>query len=543
MFSLLAPRFLRKLLARTHGSSIKTRTKPSSLRMESLEDRTVPSATWNVTPSNYEADIAAAHSGDTIQFGPGTYTQNIVVTQSNLTLLGNSCNPSSVVIAPSTVTTPSQISGSVSSIGDAAIDIYGQNDVVRYVTVNGQNSPGNMWVGIRVIEGGSATITNNVVENITKAANSNSNIGIDIGVSQLGGTAGSGTGRVNFNTITGYAGAGVLVDGTGANAQVSSNTITGRGTGNSLTEFGIQVSNGAGANVQNNTISGNTYSSSAGSSAGIWFYAVSGKNEVAALNCVYGNSDGILVQDSTGSCSASIQIVNNTVTGNIGFAGIDVLASTYVLVDANLVANNLTSNGIALGDTSNVTVSSNDIHCNGTFGSNSSETDGIYDYAGTGDQIICNISYSNSGNGINLNYTTGDSVFNNETWSNSLSGIQDYAGTNDAIWLGDSVVNDSDGIFLDLTYGDTVVGNVLALNGGYGLHLVGATNTFIANNLVIANGQGSIYIDSSSSGTTLINNWTSSPPVNDGTAGASGTSHSLSCAFSDADNFIFGLCN
>lgn len=548
MLAYFAPRFLRKLFARTPvSSSIRPRTKRSALRMESLEDRTNPSTTWNVTPSTYIADIAAAKPGDTVQFtgSDGPYTQAIVVNTNNLTLLGGT----GVVIEPSSVTVPS----SLSSVGGAAIDLYGQNDVVRYFTVNGQDANGTLWSGIRVIENGSATITNNTVENITNASNPIFDIGIQIGSHLLsGGTTGYATAKVNSNTIETYAGAGLLVDGSGAIATVVNNTITGRGTGNNgVSEYGVQLSYNASARVQGNTITGNTISGNTTAapapnnppvtSAGIFVFDESGHNVVIALNYLSGNDDGVLVQASDASaCSGGIQIVNNTITGNFGFAGIYVLSSNNVLVAANLVYDNLTYNGIALVDTDNVTVESNDVYSNGT---STSATDGIYDEYGTSDAIDCNNSYSNTGNGINLNYTKGDSIFNNLTWSNSLNGIQDYEGANDAIWLGDAVINEANGIYLDETTGDTVVGNVLAFNGEWGLEVQGCTNTFIAENLVVDNSAGSIYITSTSSGTTMINNWTSSPPVKDGTSGVGGTSNAFTCAFSDADAAVASLCN
>jgi parallel beta-helix repeat protein len=94
---------------------------------------------------------------------------------------------------------------------------------------------------------------------------------------------------------------------------------------------------------------------------------------------------------------------------------------------------------------------------------------------------------------------------------------------------------------LNGTNGDTVVGNALDFNSMYGLYLMGAKNTFVADNLVVGNGEGSIYIDSASTGTTLINNWTSTPPVKDGTSGATGSSNTFGCATSNSDSACNGL--
>jgi parallel beta-helix repeat protein len=536
---------LKKFLSPKKTSPIRRRNMPA-FRVESLEDRIVPT-TLSVgsghTYSTISAALAAAPANAAIDIYPGTYNETLTVSKSGITLYGEG---SGVVIQPTAV---SQIPlSSTVNVGGAAINITGSNVVVNGLTVDGSKANSNLWFGI-LVDGGTATIKNNIVENIVNPSATNVDVGIQIGTSsaEVGATT-SATAKVNNNIVKAYAGAGIVVDGGQASASIQGNTITGQGTSNNgVVEYGVQVSNGATARVQSNTISENTLLGKAGApnnpaptSAGVFIFNDSGKNTVVALNSVTMNDDGILVQSSNGSGCNGVQIVNNDVHQNYGYAGIFILSSNNVEVSCNDVSNNLTYNGIALNYSSNVLVSSNDIYNNGVAGSG---TDGIYDQNGSGNQILANNSYGNTGNGINIVSSSGDNLFNNVTWNNALSGIQDYQGTNDAVWLGDSVTNDSDGIFLYQTTGDTVVGNVLALNGGYGLHLEGAKNTFVAENLVVANGQGSIYIDSTSSGTVLINNWTSSPPIKDGSSGMNGSSNSFNCSFADADNACSGLCD
>lgn len=535
MFFALA---LRKLFQK---SPVRRREKQTRLRIEALEDRTVP-ATWNVGTSNYLSTISSSvHSGDTIQFAPGTYTQQIVLTQNNVTLLGGT----GVILAPSSVA-PATVSGK-SIGGGAAIQISGTNDVVSGFTVTGANANSSMWFGILVYNGGSATVKNNVVESLLNqtAYLAGADVGIQVGTSaaEVGYTS-AGTAKVDNNTIQSYAGAGVEVDGSQADAIIQGNTIAGS-TG--YVDYGVQVSNGASARVQLNSISGNIAPGSSPapsnpvtSSAGIFFYNDSGHQCVAALNTITGNDDGVLVQGSSGSCFSGIQIVNNTISCNIGYAGIFVMSSSNIEVTANCVSGNTTYNGIALNGTTGVLVSSNDVSGTGTC---TSQSDGIYDQGGTNDQIFANNSFSNSGNGINLNGTSSDELYNNVTWANTMNGIQDIGGSSDAIWLGSSVVNSENGILLNGTSSDTVVGDVLFANGQYGLKIIGASNTFVANNLVVGNNSGQIYTDCTDSGTVLINNWTGSAPVKDGTSGVSGSSNAYTNSFADADNACSGLCN
>lgn len=538
---------LKTFLSPKKHKTIRRQAIRPDFRVESLEDRTVPT-TLSVGAGHTYSTIAAAltaatqYSNPTIDIYPGVYTQALTISQSGVSLVGQG---SGVIVQPTTV---SSLTLSGVNVGGAAIDLYGDNEVVSGITVDGSKFTGtNLAAGIRVIENGSATIKNNTVENITDAG-VNANIGIQVGDSLVSGSAGGGTAKVNNNTIFNYAGAGVLVDGSFSSATVEGNTITGLGTANNgIVEYGIQVSNASTSRVQGNTVSENTLLGQAGApnsptptSAGIFVFNDSGKNTVVALNSVSMNDDGILIENSNASnCGYGIQVVNNSVTGNYGYAGIFVLSSNNVEVSCNNVSNNLTYNGIALNYSDNVQVNSNDVYSNGVSGSG---TDGIYDLDGTSNDIVANNSYANTGNGINVQLCTSDNMFNNVTWNNTLCGVQDLNGTNDAVWLGDSVVNDSDGIYLNGTTGDTVVGNLVALNGGYGIHVVGATNTFIAENLLVDNDAGAIMV-TGSTGTVSIANWTISPPTKDGTSGCNGSSNSFNNAIADADSACAGLCN
>lgn len=465
-------------------------------------------ASYDFTTISAALAAAAAnpklYPNPTIDVYPGTYQETVKVTENGVTLDAEG-NPGAVVIQPLTVT-PIALTGV--NVGGATIDISGNNDVVNGFTVDGsKDTDGNLWEGILVLGGGSATISNNTVEGIVNASNPNFNIGIDIGISQVSGSQGGGTAKVIDNRVTGYAGAGVLVDGPDSTARVQGNTITGRGVANNgITEYGVQVSNGATAQVQGNTISGNTLEGSAGDppndppivSAGIFIYNDGSENTSASGNTISGNDDGILVQASTGTRFSSIEIANNSIQHNYGYAGIFVLSSSNVQVSGNTVANNITFNGIALNDSNNVVIQCNTVSGNGVA---SSETDGIYDYIGNSNQILNNSSYSNSGNGINLQSSSNDTLVGNATKGNTLNGVQDLDGTKDIITLGISSSNTQDGILLDGTNGDTIAGYLLVYNGESGIQLEDAQHTLIALTASYGNTSGSISSDSQSSNT------------------------------------------
>jgi parallel beta-helix repeat protein len=510
------------------------------LRLESLEDRAVP-ATFTVNPGgSIQAALnaaAASPGADTVLVNAGTYTEALTINDSSPVTL--TANGAVTLRSPATLTS---VTLGSDNVGAALIDIYSSKVTVDSLTVDGANAPSNLSAGIRVIEGGSATIKNNTVANLNTTADQAFGIGIQVGSSRGGGSA--GTAKVNNNTIFGYFGAGVLVDGSLASASVKGNTITGRGTANNgISQYGVQVSRGATSRVENNTISGNDIdgavpggSNPNPTSAGIFFYQDSAKHSVAARNNISGNDDGILVQESNGTSAGAIEVVNNDVHDNNGYAGIVVQLSSYVEVENNDVFNNTSFNGIALDRSNYCNVENNDIH-------NNVNADGIYVFQGNNNTLNCNDSFSNGFNGIFLEQSTNNLVWNNSTHGNAQNGIKVLGGSSNDLWLGDSVNNIQDGILLQDTTGNTVVGNALLSNGGYGLRLVNAHNTFIAFNLITGNNAGAIFIDSNSTGTVQIDNRTDTPPSKEGTTGSAGTSSHYTCAHANADDDVAGLDN
>jgi parallel beta-helix repeat protein len=395
------------------ASSTASRRAPHrQLRLEALEERWCP-ATLTVgsgqTYPTINAALSASSKGDTIKVFPGTYTEQLSITNSNITLTGVTVNGASPTIqSPASVTT-------VSNIGGALIDITVTGFTVNGFTINGAtNTDGNLYSGVRVRGSGSATISGDTITGLTTANNQQFGIGVQVGTHRGGGAA---TATVTGDTIKNYAGAGVLVDGGKASATVTGNTITGRGAGNNgETEYGVQVSLGATGDIESNSISGN---SNGNNSGGIYFFQDGGVNSVAKRNTVSGNDVGIWLDTSSATSGGKIQVVQNTVTGNTGFAGILDQSSDGVLIQSNTANNNNTSNGIALANASNVQVTGNTVDNNAS--------DGIYDFQGGvngGNMITGNTSDNNVGNGIFLDHTTGDTVSGNTADNNNGAGLR-----------------------------------------------------------------------------------------------------------------------
>jgi parallel beta-helix repeat protein len=532
----------KRLLTPSPKTAHLRKAKSSAFRLEVLEDRTVLSHKGHYTVltvgvgyeyATISSALAAAPANAIIEVYPGTYNEAVTVTKNGIQL---EAMRSGVIIQPTTVA-PVTLSGV--NVGGAAIDIYADNVVVSGFTVNGSHdTDSNLWAGIRVIEGGSATIEYNTVKGMINGS-SNTNVGIQVGTSLVVGNQGGGIASIYGNNIEGYAGAGVLVDGDGGEAGIQWNSITGRGAGNGgISEYGVQVSNGASARIQYNSISGNTIDGYVAggynptpTSAGIFFFNDGNVNSVAALNYLTGNDDGILVQSSNGTSRHIIQIVDNLIQQNYGYAGIFVLSSNSAVVVGNDVSYNSTFNGIALNYSSNVQVDSNAVYKN-------VNADGIYDFQGSDNQIAWNDAYSNGNNGINVDTTTGDELIYNSTSKNAFNGIQITGGSNNSIWLGSCSVNNQDGILLIDTTGNSVLGNIVSLNGGSGLKLEDAQNTLIAFNTSAKKSNAPISIDSQSTGTTEIYKFNGSPPIVDKSTWANGYCDTFCYTYADADYYV-----
>jgi parallel beta-helix repeat protein len=393
------------------SSSTPRRAPQRQLRLEALEDRWCPSTLTVGSGQQYatiNAALTAAKPGDTIDVFPGTYTEQLTIAKANIKLAGVNGTPT--IKSPASLT-PVSVGGF--NIGAALIDITGTGETVTNFTINGAtNTDGNLYSGVRVRGSGSATISSNTITGLTTASNQMFGIGVQVGTNRGGGSGATAT--VTGNKINNYAGVGVLVDGSKASATITNNTITGRGSGNNgEPEYGVQVSRFAVGDVETNSISGN---SNGNNSGGIYFFMDGGVNSLAKKNTVTGNDVGIWMDMSSATSSGKIQVVQNTVTGNTGFAGILDQFSNGVLIQTNTVNNNTGPNGIALANASSVQVTGN------TVDNNSS--DGIYDFQGNGNQITGNTSDNNAGNGIFLDHTTSDTISGNTADNNNGAGLR-----------------------------------------------------------------------------------------------------------------------
>lgn len=137
-------------------------------------------------------------------------------------------------------------------------------------------------------------------------------------------------GRIVDNTVSAYQKGGMLINGTGVQANISDNTVTGDGHVTYISQNGIQIGYGATALVMRNNVSGNSYIGTDGSSGagillvgGAFFGTCPDGNDCpytvnAKLNdnVLVNNDVGIWLFNAAADRSAPLTATNNKVVNN-----------------------------------------------------------------------------------------------------------------------------------------------------------------------------------------------------------------------------------
>ncbi len=451
-------------------------------QVEGLEGRWVP-ANLNV-PAQYatiQAAVNAANPGDNIVLANGTYTQDAVISRNsagvqlnNLHIMGQTSNRV-IIEAPA----------GISSTG-AVLDINGPTGVlVQNLVVDGNGQVFD--AGIRVIGGASAQIQQVTVQNTFNNGQNQLGFGIRVGDNgALLGTPTTGSATLQNLKILNYNKGGIIVDGTGSHATVQNNIVTGSTTNPNglltVSQNGIQVSNGASGQVQNNTITNSYFDFSADTVAlGIEIFNTTVATTVTN-NTLTNDESAIEAQQSS-----NVQIQNNRIT-NTAFDGIILTNSSNNVVQNNQVSgvgsqspdSTVTGDAITVQGSSYNTVANNQVMNNtgsglyvGPFGNNNSNYN----------TIINNQMQGNGLDGITLQNASNNTLSNNQTNMDGQNGIADHDGSY-----------------------NTITQCQAQNNGGYGFALYGATNDTISYSLAQNNALGNFFQDSATTGTVLNDN-------------------------------------
>jgi len=371
--------------------------------------------------------IAAAAPGSTIYICPGTYTEQLTITES-LTLIGVSANglsgasasgPDNPVIAPPTV---GGLEANASDLSDGSA-IAAQ---IAVVTPEGASAPINVKISNIAVDGANNLISGcgpdligiyyqNASGTIDDVVARNQTLASGLGGCQSGlaifvqsGYASGGTAVVTIenSSVHSYQKNGITVDGSGTVATITGNYVVGQGSTPVIAQNGIQVSDGARGSVKGNTVTDDVY--------------VNPSN--CGTTCVGGS--GILVYDSGATSASHLAISGNTISNtqlaivaygdSLGTADYNDVTSNKVTgtqaagsflddgIDLCSNNNTATSNTVFNSSGSGIHIDSSCTESTGTTGNNTTVTRntvneacaGVLTGSGTGSSQSANIVYN-----------------------------------------------------------------------------------------------------------------------------------------------------
>jgi nitrous oxidase accessory protein NosD len=256
-----------------------------------------------------QAAVDAAGPDDTVKVYPGTYREQVTVPagKDGLRLLGQ--DPRKV-----TIQAPATMSGSM-----AIVEVDADDVTVGGFTIAGPSQGIN--AGVLIDNGGSATVLGNHITDIRDDPLSGRQSGFGVVVKD-------GSARIVANLIDQYQKGGIVVNGPGSDAEVGLNVVLGVGPTDVIGQNGIQVSEGATADVHDNYVANNIYTPQTFGSSGI---ILSNPGPVKVRdNVVVKNDFGVYADHVAGGVITGNQISKST------YDGIDLLNGTT----GTLVANN-----------------------------------------------------------------------------------------------------------------------------------------------------------------------------------------------------------
>jgi hypothetical protein len=194
-----------------------------------------------------QAAVTASSPGDTIIVCPGGYAEQVTVGK-DLTLTGSSAT----IQAPGTLTGDENV---VDIVGGATVTM---SDFI----VSGPGSGGcnSIHTGIGVLGGATLHLSNTTVRNIrdTPFSGCQNGEGIRVGTPR-GGAPDVGHATIDNVVATGYQKNGIVVAGAGSSGQITNSTTVGAGPTTTIAQNGVEVVDGATAQVNSNVIRDDYY--------------------------------------------------------------------------------------------------------------------------------------------------------------------------------------------------------------------------------------------------------------------------------------------
>jgi parallel beta-helix repeat protein len=378
---------------------------PVALQVECLEDRWAP-AILNVGPGEpfktIQAAIDAAKPGDQVHVKSGTYQEQLTIDKS-ITLQGQ--DHSTIILAPTNLSAPGAANpGAIVRATGALTRV----DIEHFTIEGAAGGTANLLYGVRVDGNAFAEIEHNTITNIVDSSDSTLGVAIDVGNSASspdGAGPQVGSAEIEDNTISNYQRAGVIVNHTGSTAEIENNTITASATFHADSQSGVEVSDGAVAEIENNIIKGNTNGSNG---AGIVLFSPG----VQQLRNCHGDRNNFFITE----------VENNKISGNdYGIFGSQVTNSLSDQPVSTEVAHNQISGntfvGIEFDNSSNVSIDNNSISGNGSL---NIADGGIYLFQSTNNTLSHNKSTNNQGSGIYIDAGSTRNVLKHNSFKGNV---------------------------------------------------------------------------------------------------------------------------
>ena len=297
----------------------------------------------NVNPGGVIQDaVDAVEENGTVNVSAGTYEEEVEIDK-NLTLSGSA---GAVIQSPDKITQ----SFTSSAANFPIVYVHNADDVtVQGFTIDGL-SKGNSnyrFVGVAYYNAG-GTVDNNTVKNIQNTPFSGAQHGI--GIYAYADDAAARDLVISNNIVQDFQKNGITVSGGGITADISNNTINGKGKTTITAQNGIQLSGGANGTIAYNQISGIWYDGSGWTASGI--IADGAPDVINILN-------NRLVDAQTGMyiSNCEVYVFENEIDGSNLYAVI-----LYPNADNSKLVGNTIQNsyiGVAVYQSDNITVNDN----------------------------------------------------------------------------------------------------------------------------------------------------------------------------------------
>jgi hypothetical protein len=210
---------------------------------------------------------------------------------------------------------PGNVSGDIDATGCNIGIYYGPNTKGH---VENANIHGANYFGI-VNNGGQVDVMNSAISEIGEKPFN----GTQHGVAIYWAFGSSAKGNINGNYIWDYQKGGIVVNGPNASANIQQNTVIGLGPVNFIAQNGIQAGYGANTQIQQNFVSGNSYTgANFASSGGVLLVGGDCYGGPATINTHVQNNTGIAndvglwFSNLDASCNPVLLVTKNTANNN-----------------------------------------------------------------------------------------------------------------------------------------------------------------------------------------------------------------------------------